>query len=83
MRLSETQLRRMIRQELLKEMDGMEPQQPQGKIYPGAIAGGVGVAGALAGINALLMHIQNSDVGAEIAERIRELSQIIQAAMEE
>ena len=61
----------------------MEPQQPQGKIYPGAIAGGVGVAGALAGINALLMHIQNSDVGAEIAERIRELSQIIQAAMEE
>jgi len=40
MRLSETQLRRMIRQELLKEMGEMEPEEePEGKIYPGAIAG--------------------------------------------
>lgn len=89
MRLSETQLRRMIRQELLKEMDvmgGMGPQEPQEEpegIHAGAIAGGVGVAGALAGINALLMHIQTSGVGADIAEKIRELSQMIQGAMEE
>lgn len=82
MRLSETQLRRMIRQELLKEMGEMEPEEKEG-IHAGAIAGGVGVAGALAGINALLMHIQTSGVGADIAEKIRELSQMIQGAMEE
>lgn len=85
--MTEAQIRKIIREELLKEMEGMGPnpeqEEPEGKIYPGAIAGGVGVAGALAGINALLMHIQTSGVGADIAEKIRELSQMIEGAMEE
>ena len=73
MKITESQLRKIIRQELLKETGGMEPEE-KGKIYPGAIAGGVGVAGALAGINALLMHIQTSDVGAEIAKELYSLN---------
>ena len=81
MRLSETQLRRMIRQELLKEMDGMEPQQPQGKIYPGAIAGGVGVAGVLFGINKTLMDVQQGPIGADIAAKIEQVSDQVQAAL--
>ena len=82
MRLNETQLRRMIRQELLKEMGEMEPQEePEGKIYPGAIAGGVGVAGVLFGINKTLMDVQQGPIGADIAAKIEQVSDQVQAAL--
>jgi hypothetical protein len=82
MKLNEAQLRKIIREELLKEIEGMEPKEEEGKIYPGAIAGGVGVAGVLFGINKILMDIQTSSVGGEIAGKIEQVSDKVQQVMQ-
>ena len=82
MRLNETQLRRMIRKELLKEMHGMEPEEKE-KLHLGAIAGGLATGGALGAVNYLLDYVQTHPIGHEIAMKIQELSDAVQAAMEE
>jgi hypothetical protein len=82
MRLSETQLRRMIRQELLKEMGEMEPEEKEG-IHAGAIAGGLATGGALGAITYLLDYVQTHSIGHEIAMKIQQLSDAVQSVMEE
>lgn len=83
MRLSEGQLRKIIREELLKEMSGMEPKEEEGKLHLGAIAGGIATGGALAAINWLLNYVQTNPIGNDIAMKIQQLSDAVQGAMEE
>ena len=83
--MTEAQIRKIIREELLKEMEGMGPQQPQEEpegIHAGAIAGGVGVAGVLLGINKILMDVQQGPIGADIAAKIGQVSDQVQAALQ-
>ena len=82
MRLSETQLRRMIRQELLKEMDGMEPEEKEG-IHAGAIAGGLATGGALGALVGVMNYVQTHPIGHDIAMKIKELSDLVQGAIQE
>ncbi len=58
MKMTEAQLRKVIRQELLKEMNNM-PSEEKDKLYPGTIAGGLaaGISGGY-GVNWLLDYIQ-------------------------
>ena len=62
MKLTEAQMRKIIREELLKEMAGMEPKQPEQDLTPmdyvKSAGMGAGVAGGAVGINALLWHLQ-------------------------
>ena len=82
MRLSETQLRRMIRKELLKEMHEMEPEEKEG-IHAGAIAGGLATGGALGAITYLLDYVQTHPIGHEIAMKIQQLSDAVQSVIQE
>lgn len=82
MKLTEAQIRRMIRKELLKEMHEMKPEEKEG-IHAGAIAGGLATGGALAAINWLLNYVQTNPIGHEIAMKIQQLSDAVQSAMEE
>ena len=91
MKLTEAQMRKIIREELLKEMNFMnffkknpsEGQGQEGKLDFGAIAGGASVGMALGLVNWLMWYVQTSGAGAQLAEKIRELSQLVQGAMEE
>jgi hypothetical protein len=82
MRLNEAQLRRMIRQELLKEMEMGEPKEEEG-IHAGAIAGGLAAGGALGALVGIMDYVQTHPIGHEIAMKIEELSRLVQSAMEE
>jgi hypothetical protein len=64
MKMTEAQLRKVIREELLKEMNSssseeQEAEEEKGKLYPGTIAGGLaaGISGGY-GVNWLLDYIQ-------------------------
>jgi hypothetical protein len=80
MRLSESQLRKIIREELLKEMNQTQLDE---KLHLGAIAGGLATGGAMAAINWLLNYVQTHPIGHDIAVKIQQLSDAVQAAMEE
>jgi hypothetical protein len=84
MKLTEAHIRKIIREELLKEMGmgDMPSEEEEGKIYPGHIAGGVGVAGVLLGINKILMDVQQGPIGADIAAKIGQVSDQVQAALQ-
>ena len=88
MRMTEGQLRKIIREELLNEMNFFrkqpsEGQGQEGKLDVGAIAGGASVGMALGLVNWLLWYVQTSGAGAQLAEKIGELSKLVQGAMEE
>lgn len=80
MKVTESQLRKIIRQELLKEI---KEKQLNEKLHLGAIAGGLATGGALAAINWLLNYVQTNPIGHDIAMKIQQLSDAVQAAMEE
>jgi len=76
MRMTEAQLRKVIRKEILREMhDQMPPEEEEGKLYPGAIAGGAATGLGLAGLVGLLNYVQTHPIGGEMAMKIGELSQ--------
>jgi len=83
MKLTEAQMRKIIREELLKEMNFMNFFKKKPSLDLGAIAGGASVGMALGLINWLMWYVQTSGAGAQLAEKIRELSQLVQGAMEE
>jgi hypothetical protein len=84
MRMTEAQLRKVIRKEILREMEeGMPPQEEKGKLYPGAIAGGIGAAGVLVALERALNYVQSNPIGHDIALKIQQLSDAVQSAMEE
>ena len=58
MKVTESQLRKIIRQELLKEI---KEKQLNEKLHLGAIAGGLATGGALAAINWLLNYVHKSN----------------------
>jgi hypothetical protein len=77
MKMTEAQLRKVIRQELLKEMSIDE------KLHVGAIARGLGAAGAMVAVERLMTYIQESGVGGELADKLLKLSHVIQQAVQE
>lgn len=77
MKMTEAQLRKVIREELLKEMSIDE------KLHVGAIAGGLGAAGAMVAVERLMNYIQTSGVGGELADKLLQLSHVIQQAVQE
>lgn len=82
--MTEAQLRKVIRKEILREMhDQMPPEEEEGKLYPGAIAGGVGAAGVLVALERALNYVQTHEVGGQIAQKIGELSNEIQQFLQE
>ena len=89
MRMTEAHIRKIIRQELLKEMEmgDMPPNQPpqeETKLHGGAIATGLGVGGLVALANFLVAELQKKGgMGHEIALKIAELNDLIQASMNE
>ena len=85
MRMTEAHIRKIIRQELLKEMGmgDMPSEEEEGKIYPGAIAGGLTAGAALGALVGVMNYVQTNPIGHEIAMRIQELSNLVQSAMEE
>ena len=85
MRMTEAHIRKIIREELLKEMGmgDMPPEEEEGKIYPGAIAGGIGAAGVLVALERALSYVQSNPIGHDIALKIQQLSDAVQSAMEE
>jgi hypothetical protein len=87
MKLTEAQIRKIIREELLKEMHDMPPNQPpqeETKLHGGAIATGLGVGGLVALANFLVAELQKKGgMGHEIALKIAELNDLIQASMNE
>ena len=78
--MTEAQLRKLIRKELLKEVG---EKQLNEKFHLGAIAGGLATGGALAAINWLLNYVHTNPIGHDIDMKIRELSDAVQSAMEE
>jgi len=83
MRMTEAQLRKVIRKEILREMEeGMPPQEEKGKLYPGAIAGGAATGLGLAGLVGLLNYVQTHPIGGEMAQKIAELSQDAQQLLD-
>ena len=89
MKLTEAHIRKIIRQELLKEMEmgDMPPNQPpqeETKLHGGAIATGLGVGGLVALANFLVAELQKKGgMGHEIALKIAELNDLIQASIHE
>jgi hypothetical protein len=85
MRMTEAQMRKIIRQELLKEMGmGDMPPQEETKLHGGAIATGLGVGGLVALANFLVAELQKKGgMGHDIALKIAELNDLIQASMNE
>jgi len=89
MKLTEAHIRKIIREELMKEMGmgDMPPNQPpqeETKLHGGAIATGLGVGGLVALANFLVAGLQKKGgMGHEIALKIAELNDLIQASMNE
>lgn len=85
MKMTEAQLRKVIRQELLKEMEmgDMPPKEEEGKIYPGHIAGGLATGGALGALVGVMNYVQTHAIGHDIAMKIKELSDLVQGAIQE
>jgi len=85
--MTEAQLRKLIRQELLKEMAGMEPKQPEPDLTPmdylKSAGMGAGVTGVVALVNWLIWYVQTKGVGHELAMKLQELSKVVQNALEE
>jgi hypothetical protein len=88
MRMTEAHIRKIIRQELLKEM-GMgdmpssQPPQEETKLHAGPIAGGLATGGALGALVGVMNYVQTHPIGHDIAMKIKELSDAVQSAMEE
>jgi hypothetical protein len=89
MKLTEAHIRKIIREELMKEMGmgDMPPNQPpqeETKLHGGAIATGLGVGGLVALANFLVAELQKKGgMGHDIALKIAELNDLIQASMNE
>jgi hypothetical protein len=85
--MTETQLRKLIRKQLIKEMAGMEPKQPEQDLtamdYVKSAGTGAGIAAVALGINKLIMDIQTNGVGHDIALKLQHLSDMVQNAMKE
>jgi hypothetical protein len=79
MKLNEAQLRKIIREELLKEMDGMEPKEDEG-LHLGAIATGLSVPAAAGLANAVVAYIQTHP---EIAEKVASFLKLLGVSLAE
>jgi hypothetical protein len=82
MKMTEAQLRKVIRQELLKEMKMGEPKEEEG-IHAGVIAGGLATGGALGALVGVMNYVQTNPIGHDIAMKIKELSDLVQGAIQE
>ena len=87
MKLSEAQIRQVIREELkvvLNENDENKPEQDLSAMdyvkYPSM---GAGVAAIALGINKVLIDIQTNGIGHEIAVKLQHLSDMVQHALKE
>jgi hypothetical protein len=87
MRMTETQLRKLIRKQLIKEMAGMEPKKPEpdltGMDYIKSAGMGAGVAGLTFALNKVLMDIQTNGVGHEIALKLQKIADMAQEVIKE
>jgi len=90
MRLTESQVRKLIQEELkivLNEMShmGMKPEEEKfgAKEFGKSVGLGAGLAGAAAGVNGLIMYIQNHpEVSKPIIQLIKALGHSIDALEE-
>ena len=90
MKLTESHIRKIIREELLKEMagmPGMEPKQPEQDLtamdYLKSAGMGAGITGIVAGLNKIIMDIQTNGVGHDIAVKLQHLSDMVQDVIKE
>ena len=87
MKLTESHIRKIIREELLKEMAGMEPKQPEQDLTPmdyvKSAGMGAGITAIVTGLNKVLLDIQTNGVGREIAVKLQDLSDMVQNALQE
>ena len=83
MRMTEAQIRRVIREELLKEMGDMPPEREKDlepMDYVKSFGAGAGVAGAAAGVNWLVWYVQTHP---EVSEPLINLLKAMGAAVQE
>jgi hypothetical protein len=83
MKLTESHIRKIIREELLKEMGDMPPKPEEdlsAMDYAKSAALGAGVAGGAVGINALLWHLQTHP---ELTKPLIDLLKAMSAAVQE
>lgn len=87
MKLSESQIRQVIREELkfvLNENDQNKPEQDLTAMdYLKSAGMGAGITGIVAGLNKIIMDIQTNGVGHDIAIKLQHLSDMVQDVIKE